>query len=235
MQFLFSRRWARDLANPAASPNADDRRELLRLSWKWMPNVIFFCIQGQVTLLILTWLGNPTGIADVTALGRIAALFVIFSVTFGSVLAPRFARCQETARLPRLYLLLVGGTFFALIPLVLVAWLFPDPFLWLLGKQYRGLQSECGWVVAAGCVSQICLVMWSLNSSKGWIRLQSLAFIPMILGAQIVAAFCLDLRHFHDVLIFNLVTAAAPLPVYVVDALFGLKKHSPFHSAGREI
>jgi len=195
-----------------------------------MPNVIFFCLQGQITLFILSLIGNATGIADVTALGRLAVLFTVVAVTFGSMLAPRFARCQNPARLPRLYCLMVGGTILVLAPLALVAWLFPDPFLWLLGGKYAALRSECGWVVAAGCVSQLCSVMWSLNSSKAWIRLQSVAFIPAILGAQIVTAYSLDLRLFHNVLIFNLIGSAAPLPVYVLDAYLGLKANSRFHS-----
>jgi len=224
VQVMFLRRWAHEKVHAAAPPNVEDRRELLRLSLKWLPNVVFYCLQGQVTLLILTFFGNPTGVADITALGRVAALLTIFSVTFANVLAPRFARCQEPARLPRLYLLLVGGTLAVLAPLVLCAWLFPAPLLWLLGGKYAGLKQECGWIVAAGCVSQICSVMWSLNSSKAWIRLQSLALIPMVLGAQLFTAFCLDLRQFHNVVIFNLVSAAAFLPLNLADAYFGLKK-----------
>lgn len=233
VQAFFFRRWARNRADMTAPVNKDDRRELLRLSRSWMPNIIFFCLQGQIILLILTLVGNTTGVADVTALGRLAVLFTITSVTFGNVLAPRFARCQEPSRLTRLYLLLVGGSTLLLAPLVLVVWLYPGPFLWLLGAKYQALGPECVWVVAAGCVSQVCGMMWNLNSSKAWIRLQSLAFIPMILGAQVVAAFCLDLRQFHDVLIFNLVGAAAPLPVYLADAYLGLKKNSKFHFAER--
>jgi hypothetical protein len=227
---FFYRRWAHSYADATAPVNEDDRRELVRLSRRWMPNVIFFCLQGQITLFILSLIGNATGIADVTALGRLAVLFTVVAVTFGSLLAPRFARCQNPARLPRLYCLMVGGTILVLAPLALVAWLFPDPFLWLLGGKYAALRSECGWVVAAGCVSQLCSVMWSLNSSKAWIRLQSVAFIPAILGAQIVTAYSLDLRLFHNVLIFNLIGSAAPLPVYVLDAYLGLKANSRFHS-----
>lgn len=226
VQSVFLRHWAREKIVPNAPINQEDRRELLRLSAKWMPNVVFFCVQGQVTLFILTLFGNTTGVADVTALGRIAALFTIFSATFGNVLAPRFARCQDAARLPRLYLLLVGGTTAALLPLLILAWLMPAPFLWLLGSKYAALGMECGWVVTAGAVTQICGVMWSLNSSKAWIRFQSLAFIPMIIVAQIIAMALLDLRQFHNVLIFNLVTAAAPLPVYLLDAFDGMKSVS---------
>jgi O-antigen/teichoic acid export membrane protein len=224
-QVFWQRRWVREKSDSAAPLNSDDRREMLRLSRKWMPNVIFYCLQGQITLLILTLFGNTTGVADITALGRIAMLFAVFSVTFGNVLAPRFARCQDPKRLPRLYLLLVGGTVLVLAPMLLVAWLFPESFLWLLGDKYVSLGNECGWVVAAGCVTQVCAVVFTLNSSKAWIRFQSWGFIPAILGAQVIAALLLDLRQFHDVLIFNLVSAAAPLPIYAADAWHGMKRN----------
>lgn len=223
IQSLVLRRWAHEKADIMAPPNADDRRELTRLSVKSLPNTIFFCFQGQVTLLILTLFGSPTGIADVTALGRIAVLFSVFSVAFANVLAPRFARCQDPARLPRLYLLLISGTVLALVPLVAFAWALPGPLLWLLGGKYAGLDSECGWVVAAGCVAQIGAVMWNLNSSKAWIRAQAPGFIPAILITQLLGAITLDLRQFHDVLIFNFITAAAPLSVYTIDAYLGMR------------
>ncbi len=226
IQSLVLRRWAREKADFLAPSSVDDRRELTRLSVRSLPNAIFFCFQGQVTLLILTLVGSPTGIADVTALGRIAVLFSVFSVAFASVLAPRFGRCQDPARLPRLYLLLVGGTVLALLPLAAFAWVLPEPFLWLLGGKYAGLERECGLVVAAGCIGQIGGVMWSLNGSKAWIRVQSSFFIPAILAAQAVAALCLDLRQFHDVLIFNLVTAASTFPIYALDSWLGLRSAS---------
>jgi O-antigen/teichoic acid export membrane protein len=223
VQAVFLRRWAHEKVHVAAPPNAEDRRELLRLSKKCLPNTIFFCFQGQVTLLILTSVGNQTGIADITALGRIAMLFTVFSTMFANVLAPRFARCQEPARLPRLYLLLVGGTLTVLAPLVLFAWLFPAPLLWLLGGKYADLGNDCAWVVAAGCVGQIAGVMWNLNSSKAWIRVQAVGYIPIILCVQAIAAACLDLHQFHAVLIFNFVSSAAPIPMFLLDTYAGLR------------
>ena len=227
VQVTLLRRWAHEKIQVAAPPNAADRRELLWLSQKQLPNAIFYCFQGQVTLLILTQFGNPTGIANITALGRIALLFTIFSITFANVLSPRFTRCQDPKRLPRLYLLLVGGTTLVLSVLTLAAWLLPGPFLWLLGAKYATLRPECGWVVTASCVTQIGGVMWSLNSSKAWINTQVWGYIPTILLAQITMAICLDLHQFHHVLLFNLITALAPLPLLAIDAVRGLRVVSP--------
>ena len=102
-------------------------------------------------------------------------------------------------------------------------WYWSEPFLWLLGDKYQGLAAECVWVVGAGCVSQLGVLLWSLNSSKGWIRYQSIGYIPAILVAQASALWYLDFSRFHHVLLFNLVSAAAPLPMYLLDAWRGLK------------
>ena len=224
IQAFTVRRWAAEKADPAAPPNEADRREMLSLSLSSLPNGVFFCFQGQITLVILTLVGNQTGIANIVALGRIAVLFAVIAVTFGNVLAPRFSRCQDSARLPRLYFLLVSGMVLVLVPLAALAIFLPGPFLWLLGGKYASLGSECAWVVAASCIGQLGGVMWNLNSSKAWIRVQSIGFIPIVLASQVLAAVCLDLRVFHDILVFNLVTAAAPIPLYLADALLGLRE-----------
>jgi hypothetical protein len=222
-QSFFLKRWAQDHAERNAEANRDDRRDLWQISLKCLPNTLFFCFQGQLTLLILSFTGNAAGIAEVTALGRVAALLAVFSTVFVSLIVPRFMRCQERDRLRALYLFLLAGTAGALTPFLLFAWFFPEPFLWLLGGQYQHLGRECGWVVAAGCVGQIGGVMWALNSSKAWIRYQAATFIPVILSTQVAAAYFLDLHQFHDVLVFNVISAAAPLAIYAADAWAALR------------
>lgn len=219
---MIVRRWAPDHADASASPDPADRAEMIAYSIKWLPNVVFHCLQGQIALLILAFVGTANNIADLTALGRIAMLFAVFSVTFTNIFAPRFTRCQEPARLRRFYWQLVGGAIAALSPIFFLGWLLPQPLLWLLGEKYQSLTQECVWIVGAGCVSQIGAVMWTLNGSKGWIHYQSAAYIPTLLASQALAAVCLDLQNFHDLLFFNLVSATAPLPMYLCDALHGL-------------
>jgi hypothetical protein len=225
VQMLVLRHWGQEKIDPNAMPNDDDRRTLIRLSVKTFPNTVFFCFQGQVTLLILTLVGNRTGVADITAIGRIAALFVVFSVVFQNLLGPRFVRCQDAARLPRLYVLLVGGATVVLSFMVVVAWLFPGAFLWLLGSKYAGLENECVWIIGAACVSQIGGIMWNLNSGKAWISLQTWLYIPIVILSQVVAALFLDLTKFHDLLVFNFVMCGAPLLIYCMDALSGLRRY----------
>jgi O-antigen/teichoic acid export membrane protein len=224
VQMLWLERWSRQHADPATPANADDRRELVRLSWRSFPNTLFFCFQGQVTLLILTLVGNPTGIADVTALGRLAVLLTAFSAAFTNVLAPRFARCQDAQRLPRLYAGLVSAATLAMLPVMLAGWLLPGPLLWVLGAKYEGLEPACALVVGASCLGQLVQTMHSLNTTKAWIGATTALWIPLTLTVQLAAVFTLDLTEFRDVLLFQLITISTPLPLMTVDAIRGLAR-----------
>jgi O-antigen/teichoic acid export membrane protein len=224
LQLRLIRRATTGLLSDATPTNEDDIREMMRLTRRTLPNAVFYCAQGQLTLLILSAFGMSTGVADLSALGRIAAIFSVLSVTFATVLAPRFIRCQDPRRLPTLYVGLVGGIAAVLAPLIVTAWVFPEPFLWLLGDQYRTLRSECGWVVTAGCVGQLGAAMFALNNGRAWIRVHSRAYIPVMIAAQVAVAAVVDLRDFHGVLMLNLVTMAAPIPLFVLDAFLGLRQ-----------
>jgi hypothetical protein len=92
----------------------------------------------------------------------------------------------------------------------------------LLGNKYAGLETECGWVVSAGCITLLGTAMWSLNSSKAWIHFQAWAYVPVVLLFQVFGLLIFDLRQFNEVLKFGLLTAAAPLAIFMIDALHGL-------------
>ena len=235
VQMTALRPWAREHADPEAATSAEDRRQLLDLSVRTFPNTLFFCFQGQVTLLILTLVGNSGGIADVTALGRLAVLLMAFSTAFSNVLVPRFARCQDARRLPRLYFGLVGATIALLAPVLAVAWVHPGPLLWILGQQYAGLEAECRLACLIACVNQLVSVIWQLNLTKAWIHIQAFAYIPTLVAAQVIGALVLDLHRFYDVLLFALITVAAPLPPYLADSIAGMRRlrRSPSDGSGR--
>jgi O-antigen/teichoic acid export membrane protein len=223
---LALRRWAPEHADFAASTNADDRRELWRVSMRVFPNTAFYCFQGQITLLILALVGNPNGVADVTALGRLSALLTVFSLAFNGVLVPRFAQCQDTERLPRLYLGLVGAAALTLVPVVLAGWLTPGPLLWLLGAKYTGLEHACGWVVSTACVSQLSFAMVQLNAAKAWIRIGTVFYAPLTIAIQFLAFSTLDVSQVSGVVVFGFLSSLTSLPTLAADAYLGLRVRS---------
>ena len=105
---------------------------------------------------------------------------------------------------------------------LLAAMIVPSVFTYILGAKYTGLDAELPWVVATGCAAQLSWVLWTLNSSKAWISVYSFSYIPVIIGAQCLLAFTLDMSSFHGVLIFNFWCSIVTLPVYAIDGVLGL-------------
>jgi hypothetical protein len=226
VQLAWLKRWSGRHADPAAAPNALDRRELVRLSLRSFPNTLFFCFQGQVTLLILTVVGNPTGIADLMALGRLSALLTVFSATFAHVLAPRFARAQDPKRVPTLYFGLVAMGMLPLAAITVIAWSFPGPLLWVLGEQYAGarMMELCPLVVLATCISALNTTLWQLNSVRQWIWYSTTFFIPLTLAGQGAFAAYYDLHDLVVVAWFQVASSLVSTALLATDGVVGLQR-----------
>src|SRR5262249_41345785 len=70
--YFYRRRSAQDF--DAAEPNIEFRKRVFGITKRMVPNVLFFCFQGQITFVLMTILGTTSGVADVAALGRLGAL-----------------------------------------------------------------------------------------------------------------------------------------------------------------
>jgi O-antigen/teichoic acid export membrane protein len=220
--YIYRRRSPEDV-EPASRPSDVYRGRALGITKQVLPNTLFYCFQGQITFVLLTLFGTSTGLADVAALGRIAALLAIFGTVFSNVLAPRFARCQDAQRLPRLYFGLVGLTVLLLTPVVAFSWFFPHVWLWILGSAYSGLERECVLIVIATSLHQLGGVMASLNFCRNWIRWYCYLNIPAIIATQIACIVVLDLSTVRGVLMLSIASALAPIPVYLVDTWRGFR------------
>jgi hypothetical protein len=124
---------------------------------------------SQIMLLLVGFAGGFDAVADIGALGRIAAFFTILDAMVRSLVLPRFARCQEPRSLLRLYLgSLAACAAAAAIP-VLAAILCPTPFLWLLGESYRGLAHELMLVTLYAGTCSLVGSVWALNNVRIWV------------------------------------------------------------------
>jgi len=89
------------------------------------------------------------------------------------------------------------------------------------GKIFRTRQ-RLGWVVSASCITMTGGVMFGLNCSKAWIRIQAGEYIPIILTTQVLCALTLNLKDFHDVS-FLMLSLRWPFNTFALDSCFGLK------------
>lgn len=211
LQYALLRRYAASVIDLTAGENADDRAAMLDLIRKLAANSIFFCLQSQIAVfLISVFARRATAVAEVGALGRLAMIFAVLSTLLTNVFVPAFARCQNPGRLRWLFLGITGGvTVFGVLVLASAA-LFPREFLFVLGNKYSHLDRELLLMIGGAVLSSIAATLWALNSSRAWVK-GSWLYIPLTLGTQIALIPFLDFSTVSGVLLFNIASAVPTL------------------------
>ena len=211
LQYLMLRRYAAGVIDLEAPPNPEDRQEIVRLVKHLAPNAIFYSVQGQITVFLISiFARQATSVAEVGALGRLAMIFTVLSNLLANIFVPAFARCHEPRRLRLLYIAIVGGVlgFSALV--LAAAGLFPKEFLFVLGNKYAHLGRELLLIVGGTVFSALAGTLWALNASKAWVK-GSWLYIPLTLGTQIALIPYTDFSSVAGVLIFNLISVVPSL------------------------
>jgi hypothetical protein len=211
----------------SAPQNADDRAAMLGFIRSQAANAIFFCLQGQITVFLISIFGRQVGsIAEVGALGRLAMIFAVLSNLLANVFAPAFARCQETIRLRWQYAGIVGAVATFSAAILATAFLFPGAFLFVLGGKYSHLNRELLLMVGGAVITAMASTLWSLNAAKAWIA-GSWLYIPLTLATQLALIPFIDFGSVTGVLIFNLVSAIPSLLLNVVLSYRGFRRWQP--------
>ena len=206
LQYAMLRKYLAGVIDLDAPQNAEDRHEIVRLVKHLAPNAVFFCLQGQITVFLISFFAkHATSIAEVGALGRLAMIFAVLSNLLTNIFVPAFARCQEPRKLRLLYLVIVGGAaVFSLVVLV-SAGFFPHPFLFVLGSKYAHLEHELFLMVAVAVGAAMTGTLWALNASKAWVT-GAWLYVPLTLATQIALVPYTDFSSVSAVLIFNLIS-----------------------------
>ena len=220
-QGWFYRRYAaRHIEEPRESDPAKNR-EVLSVIKPQIPSYIFFALQGQISVILISWFGKVNSISEVGALGRIGQVFVMLGAFNNVIIAPAIARISRLLLLRR-YCQVLAGALLICGVLIGSALLVPGAFLWVLGHKYEHLRSELAWMMASSCVGYITGVVWTMHSARKWIfSWASWAYIGTVLLTQIAALALMDLRTTKSVLIFSLFSSLATLLVQVVLAFVG--------------
>jgi O-antigen/teichoic acid export membrane protein len=206
LQYFLLRHYARGVIDLQARQNPDDRKAMIGFIRNQAPNAIFFCLQGQITILLITIFGHRAeAVAEVGALGRLAMIFAVLGNLITNIFAPAFARCQETQKLAWLYAGIAGGvTAFGLLVFSAAVFL-PNEFLFVLGNRYSHLQRELLLMVGGATLGMIASTLWTLNASRAWV-VGSWLYIPLTVGTQLLLIPFIDFSTVTGVLTFNLVS-----------------------------
>jgi hypothetical protein len=227
LQYFLLRRYVARTVDLHADENADDRKAMFTFIRSQAANAIFFCLQGQITVFLISFFGHKvSAIAEVGALGRLAMIFAVLGNILTNVFAPAFARCQSPRRLGWLYSGIVGGVACFSLVVIAAATFFPDAFLFVLGNKYGHLQRELVLMVAGAVLNTLTGTFWTLNAAKAWIA-GSWLYIPLTLTTQVSLIPFTDFSSVRGVLLFNLISALPNLALNLALSFRGFRSLQP--------
>lgn len=199
------------------------RQEFAKVARRQAPASIYFCIQGQLNVLLLGYFGNATQIAQLGALGRISVLLVVLQSVFSSIVMPRFSVLRDRREMLHKYCAAVA-LFVCLIAVFLTgAALFPSAVLAVLGDKYAGLHGELLLILGSAALWVIEALLFSLNMSRAWI-MPSWIQVVITLALQGVLLCFMRVDSIATVVIFSSISPVVSIAVYAVAACLHFRK-----------
>jgi O-antigen/teichoic acid export membrane protein len=193
------------------------RRSIINLALPNVPQAIFFALQGQISLFLITFFGKTTSVASVGALGRLAAIFIIFKQANSIFTEPYFAKLPRQQLVTRYVLAILVGAILSF------TWLFPSVLLMVLGPQYQGLNTEVLISVASGALAFVSNLLWTIHSSRRFVYWWNVSLsILLTVVVQILFMVKADMSTIRGVLYLNLGQNFVSLFVNILSGAYGL-------------
>jgi hypothetical protein len=212
------------LAEGARRASEEERAMVLAFRNQLL-NGIYFALQPQILVWIMTAFGTVQKVAEAGALGRLAIAFALVSAAFNSLALPRFARAVDPAAVRRRYVGLVALMAAIGAAAVSFAWAFPRAVLFVLGAAYMHLDDEVVWMVGASAASLVGITIHLLNTARGWVRGIWLG-VPATVVVQVALVRYVDLGSIRGAILIQASAYVAPLLINVAIGLRGMREAS---------
>jgi hypothetical protein len=205
-----------------ASPGK--RNAIIALASPNIPQAIFYALQGQLSIFLITFLGRTPGVASVGALGRLGQLFALFMQMNPLIIEPYFAKLRNS-EVKRNYVVALALAALICVGITAVTWQVPQLFLWALGPQYRNLTKEVNIAIGASAISCFSGVLWTIHSARRFIYWWNVLFsMVVIVAAQVGCILLLDMGTVRGVLMLAVATNAASMFSNVLAGAYGFWK-----------
>lgn len=199
-------------------PDEEVRGEILKIVKKILPISIYYAVSGQLTIWLISVFGNTSSIAQLGALGRLTAMFSIFSIVFGILIVPRYAKLADNLLLKRFGQIFIGLFLLASFSTIL-CYIFSNQLLWLLGDNYTGLDEELTLYIISSWLGIISGVIFSLYTVRGW-AMKPLIVISLNISIIIGLILMIDMSELRGVLFFNIFLMGIILLFNIVYCLY---------------
>lgn len=219
---FFLYRFAKDKIDFNSPINGEYRSQITRLVKAQFFPTVFYCLQGQITIWIVTVFGNFSSIAEIGALSRLGLVLTIFNPVINNIIVPSYARVQSIELLKKRYwqLLCIFGFVFGGI--LIFASIFSQQLLSIIGTKYAHLNNELILVAIGSLISTLTAMIWGLNYSQAWVERYWLV-IPSTIAIQLLLVLVLDLSNARGAILFGLFSTIPPLCVNLYMSLEGMK------------
>jgi O-antigen/teichoic acid export membrane protein len=214
-------RRAKSLLGVKGHSSPASEKLIIRLALPNMPDTLFYAMQGQITLMLITLVGHTSGVASVGALNRISQILV-FASQMNPILIEPFVARLPVARVKRTYLLIAGIVGIGTAAFVSLAFFFPELFLWILGPHYKQLRIEVALVVLASGIRYFAGVLWIMHSARRfiymWVSITNIS-CTLLIQAYFIATH--DLSTVRGVVLLNVYSACVALGVIIAAGIYG--------------
>lgn len=218
-------RAAKPHLSDGARRSAEEERAMVLAFRNQLLNGIYFALQPQILVWIMTAFGTVQNVAEAGALGRLAIAFSLVSAAFNGLALPRFARLSDAAMVRRRYFGLTALMGAIGAAAVAVAWAFPRLVLFVLGAAYMHLESEVLWIVGAAAISLVSITIHLLNTARGWVKGIWLG-VPATIAMQVALVRYVDLGSIRGAILIQASAYVAPLLINLAIGLRGMREGS---------
>lgn len=207
-----------------AKPDPEVKKRMLLMARRLVPEALYICLSGQITIWLISIFGSTQAVASAGALTRLSMVINLFSILFGALIVPRFARMPDhsAALLKRYIQIQIGMLFFAAL-LVILVWVFSDFILSVLGPKYSGLNTEVVLMITGSSIYIIGQATFNLCTSKGWV-INPLISIPVSVVTIALSAAFIGVSSLKGIFIMNIFVAAVYLLMNVAYGFIQLIK-----------
>ena len=206
------------------NPDPEIKKEIVSVVKRILPGSIYFCLSSQITIWLISFIGTTASVAQLGALGRLAMLLNFFGSIFSALIIPRFARLENNKDLiyKRFIQIQIGLVLLFLMIIILIS-IFSTQILWILGKDYSGLEKEMILSMAGSCISLYASFLFNISTSRNWV-INPLVSIPIKVITVIIGALILNITTLSGILVFNIFLASTELLIYFVYSVLKINK-----------
>ena len=140
-RYFLTRRCA-NLMRENAVPAESQLRDLRLFIMPLIPGVIYYMLQGQISIFLLNLYGLTTSIAEVGALGRLGQIIGLLMMLNAFVIQPYFARIEQKSLYISSVRLVIAMLFAFCLVIMISVCSVPEWWLFVLGEKYAGLERE---------------------------------------------------------------------------------------------